>query len=131
MRIIDLAYQHIGAMDKEQLWATLRWPKALVVHESAPALEVADIVDLNGMSLVVVLDQNNEIRGIQTLATVIEWSMQHLHPHINVMTMSSAVSEITRSNTSRNSLNTKRPELYWCERGKHLTSENPCSEHKK
>jgi hypothetical protein len=114
---------------------TKGWSKALVVHDSLPASDVADIVDLNDVNLVLVVNQGADICGILAPATVIDQAREHFSLSFKPDTFSAAVLEIDKLTKPKKGgldwLNTRRPDLHWCAPGYHLTSENPCSEHEK
>ena len=65
MKIIDLAFQgphEFQGLDEQyrsELEQSRAWSKALVVPETHPAKEVAEIVGLNDMDIVVVIDKHN------------------------------------------------------------------------
>jgi hypothetical protein len=128
--ILDLAHRPVEPKLLKQLELTRSWPRALVVRSAFPALEVADMVDLNDMKLVVTVDQENAINGVIAPSIVIYQAVHKLTIAPGLGRFSGVVSEIIRRSPRADFewLTSRGPDLYWCERGLHLTVENPCSE---
>ncbi len=130
--ILDLAHRPVERELLKRLELTRSWPKALVVRSAFPALEVADMVDLNDMKLVVTVDQENAIDGVIAPSIVMDRAIHNLTIEPGLGRFSGVVSEIIRRSPPGRAgfewLTSRGPDLYWCARGKHLTTENPCSE---
>ncbi len=130
MRIVDLAFHNIDNQLKEKLEKSRDWSGSLVVREYAPAIEIADIVDLNKLGLVVVIDKNDVVMGALLPETVIKRATDELKIDFSRGNFSTVVAEIQKRGTpgkfGHEWLNTWQPDWYWCDRGHHLTSKKNC-----
>jgi len=141
MKIIDLAFQgphEFQSFDDKyrlQLEQSRAWSKALVVPETHPAKEVAEIVGLNDMDIVVVIDKHNVVKGVVAPKIIVNRVTQFLPNAIRPKDFLDAVSEIAKYQKQDKAgfewLNLNRPELHWCAKGNHRTTKDPCPDHEK
>jgi hypothetical protein len=130
--ILDLAYRPKEAGLLRQLDKTKPWSRALVVRSAFPALEVADMVDLNNMNLVLTVDQEDKIEGVLAPESMRGLAAHILPSQFTSDKFSTVVSEIIKQSRNRKAgfdwFSSRGPDLYWCDRGQHMTTELPCTE---
>lgn len=125
-----LAYRPVAA-DLNRAVLTKSWSRALTAPSTLATGAVAQIVDLNRFNLIVTLDNQKTVNGI---VSPNHWIQTAVGLFGNTpASFSDAISRLVNPYQSNHldlsRIVANRPKLYWCEAGKHLTTEDPCSEH--
>lgn len=131
--IIQLAYEPVSPDEIDRLELTRAWSRALVVREDHLAPMLGSIAALNNMDLVITVDDKDKVSGVLTAKDLSSY-LRKIGSAPNVI-----LSDFTPIETDADQLGTdwravikgRRPQLYWCENGKHETTEDPCSQHPK
>jgi hypothetical protein len=130
--ILDLAYRPIEPQLLKRLEMTKKWSRALVVRSAFPALQVADMVDLNNMNLVLTVDEEDAIEGVVAPHIVVDLAADILPPRFSSDRFANVISEIIKRSppgkTGFDWLKSRGPDLYWCAKGQHMTTEKHCTE---
>jgi len=131
--IFDFAYRPMEPHELDRLGQTKSWAKALVVRSNYPALQVADLVDLNNMSLILTVNEVDAVEGVIVPQAVRARAAQVLPGVALAGNFSNIVSEIIKRRSPGGHagfdwLTSRGPDLYWCDRGKHMTTEKNCTE---
>jgi hypothetical protein len=107
-------------------------PKPLLVHENTDAIALSPLIDLNGISHILVLDNGEEIAGVID----VDWLKSQViqNTGATIQTFGDAVSAVHKLGPRSGSfhhdwLTVAKPPLVWC-RGGHWWICDPCPNHR-
>lgn len=135
---LNIAYQRIGDEDANRLASTRNAENCIVVSESAAALDAAEQAAQAQSDIILVVDQQDQIKGIVAIPSVQDRVQQILHRdtedfHGAVLALEDdfekSMRERPREIFHHEWLNESRPDLYWCEKGRHFVTRLPCGNH--
>ncbi|HET9495232.1 MAG TPA: hypothetical protein VFR15_13470 [Chloroflexia bacterium] len=130
MRIIDVAYQNVGELDRTKVSNSLKSPGMMRVPLNTPAIEVFSRIKTSKTPLILVVDELNELRGVVAPAWI-EKQLQDRKGGAGQTTVDILIDmELDPKEQVRGFqhewLNFERPVLYYCNGGKHYTDRCPC-----
>jgi hypothetical protein len=125
--ILRLAYRPETLEELGRLQMTRSWDRALVTPEGYSAALLAKLVEMNSMDLVITIDSADKVSGVLTAEDLMRFG-QRVSGSIfaGLPPMLDSVPVLDEDNFS---IRGRRPQLYWCEEGKHDTTDNPCKQH--
>jgi len=134
LKILDVAFQLPGKGDltHERLELCRTSPDVLVVLATASAFDVAKAAEVSEASVILVEDQDAEVRGV--VGT--EWVQQQVRKYLGTdpHSLMEAVADIEEVGPGSHGfahewLNFQDPMLRWCDEGAHFTDRMPCPDH--
>jgi hypothetical protein len=131
VRIIEIAFHGVDALDSERLERSRKALGTLVVPAEADAADVALRADSERAGLILVTDDADVVRGV-VLPTWVTSQVQRIMRR-PVGTLGESISVLAEDpqgvlyGYSHEWLNLDRPELYWCNAGHYTDRCNPCS----
>jgi hypothetical protein len=125
--VIRLAYRPETPEELGRLQMTRNWERALVAPEDTSAALLATLVAMNNMDLVITIDPSDRVSGVLTAEDLARFG-QLVRGSIfaGLPPMLDGVPVLDDDNFT---IRGRRPQLYWCEAGKHDTTDNPCKQH--
>jgi hypothetical protein len=125
--VIRLAYRPTSLEEISRLQMTRGWDRALVAPENFSAALVAKLAELNNIDLVITIDGGDKVSGVLTVEDLARFGQQVKGSiFAGLPPMLDGVPVLDEDNFT---IRGRRPQLYWCEEGKHDTTDNPCKQH--
>jgi Mg2+/Co2+ transporter CorB len=129
-KILDFAFQGIDQFGEQDLAKMRSAQNTLFARADESAVDVARRVAREKSQCVIVVDEMDKVRGVlvhsyinEQLSGSLLQKTQDLSEGILKLAQTSRVGKAGGSTTPL------KPQLFYCAKGKHFTSENPCSEH--
>jgi len=128
MKILDFAFTNIQS-DNVDLGDLRSYPKTLIVDENEYPVEVAKKVAAQKAHQVIVTGPQEAVLGVIIKRFIDDqltgYAMQHASD------LSEGIIKLAQSRSLKpfDFPGQVRPQLFYCAKGKHYTSEYPCSEH--
>lgn len=127
MPIIELVYRPTSLEEVTRLQLTCAWDRALVTPENNPAGILARLALLNNMDLVITIDSANKVSGVLAARDLVRFV--GLSGKNILSDFPPGLGGILPADLDKMTIRGRRPQLYWCEAGKHDTTDNPCKQH--
>jgi hypothetical protein len=130
MKILDLAFQNLDKPGREYLESIRNSARSVKAKHDADIVKVAlDIANKKADYVIVLGDKDEDIRGVLTEPFVNDQlSLSKQRP---ASTFSEALLKLAQAGrVNQLEFPTRiRPKLFYCEKGKHFTTKNPCPQH--
>lgn len=128
--ILDMAFVDIGRVLPEHINEIRRAPETLEIRLNQSARELAQQVKQKQSNLVIILDDTNNVRGVvepSYVQQLLTYYRQDVPEDFSESILKLA--QVQTHNLVFPAPARLRPTLYWCEKGKHFTSDDPCQVH--
>ncbi|HEY6329555.1 MAG TPA: hypothetical protein VI756_09460 [Blastocatellia bacterium] len=146
LSILDIAFHHLNQEERDRLDSTRDATNSIVVPAHTSALEAASQAENSDSDVIVVVDSSDQIKGVvavpfvqHQVRTVLGHDSQNLQEAIQALEADfnragRAGTDTLRGPANRSFhhewLNEARPQLYWCEAGRHYVTRLPCNREK-
>lgn len=130
VKILDFAFQDLDKPGREYLESIRSSGRCVEARSDDDIVEIAkEIANKNADYVIVLGDQGQGIRGVLTEPFVND--QLSLSQQLPASTFSDALLKLAQTaHVKRLDLPTRiRPLLFYCEKGKHYTTKNPCPQH--
>jgi hypothetical protein len=128
--ILDIAFVDIGRLPSRHIDEVRKAPKTLEIKSNRSARELALQVKQKNSNLVVMLDDADNVCGVvepsyvRQLLTRYRQEVPEEFSESILKLAQVQTHDLVFPGPAR-----VRPTLYWCEKGKHFTSDDPCRVH--
>ena len=128
MKITDIATLGAGDLDQYGLDLSRSVESTLIVSSSASAFEIAEHVDYHDIGLVIISDLPNTVIGYVAPDFVRNEISQYYG--LGAVSFAQAITHLAeKTNAPADGFNMAEQKLFWCEKGRHFTGQNPCRAH--